>query len=115
MVRIIKYKKIIIDHSIYIKVFTDGTVSYPTVSTDDVFNTINNETSFPEPPRFFEEHSEIKAQEGSVRKYLNFRICQYPLGFSVDQTDHITELVNEWSPTEKFRKVDTPFRTDSAY
>ena len=25
------------------------------------------------------------------------------------------ELVNEWLPTRKFRKIDTPFRTDSAY
>ena len=25
------------------------------------------------------------------------------------------ELVNEWSTTGKFRKVDTPFRTDSSY
>ena len=25
------------------------------------------------------------------------------------------ELVNEWFPTEKFRKVNKTFRTDSAY
>ena len=25
------------------------------------------------------------------------------------------ELVNEWFPTGKFRKVDTPFRIDSSY
>ena len=25
------------------------------------------------------------------------------------------ELVNEWFPTGKFRKVDTPFRAESAY
>ena len=57
----------------------------------------------------------MKVQEGSVLKYLNFQIFQYPLGFSVDQTDHSKELVNEWLPTGKFRKVDVPFRTDSTY
>ena len=57
----------------------------------------------------------MKVQEQSVLKYLNFRIYKPPLGFIVDQTNHIMELVNEWSPTGKFRKVDTPFRTDSAY
>ena len=57
----------------------------------------------------------MKVQEGSVLKYLNFRIFQSALGFSVDQTDHIMELVNEWSPTGKFRKVDTHFRTEYAY
>ena len=36
VVTILEYKKIIIDHAIYIKVFTDDTVSYLTVSTDDV-------------------------------------------------------------------------------
>ena len=53
VVTIIKYKRRTIDHTIYIKVFTDGTVSYITVSTDDVINTINNETAFPELTRFF--------------------------------------------------------------
>ena len=46
---------------------------------------------------------------------MNFRICRSPLGFSIDQTDHIMELVNEWFPTRKFRNFDTPFRTDSSY
>ena len=57
----------------------------------------------------------MKVQEGSVLKYLHFRICQSPLGFSIDHTDHIMELVNEWLPIGKFRNVDTPFRTDSSY
>ena len=53
----------------------------------------------------------MKVQEGYVLKYLNLRIFQYPLGFNVDQTDQIMELVNKGLPTGKFRKVDTPFRT----
>ena len=57
----------------------------------------------------------MKVQEGSVLKYLNVRICQSPLGFSVDQTGHIMELVNKWSQTGKFRKFYTPFMTYSAY
>ena len=65
-----------------------------TVSTDDVINTNNNNTSFTELTRVFEEHFEMKFQYGSVIKYLNLRIFQSPLVFSVDQTDHIMELVN---------------------
>ena len=57
----------------------------------------------------------MKVQEVSVLKYLNFRICQSPLGFIIDQIDHIMELVNEWFPTGKFRNVDTLFRVDSSY
>ena len=41
---ILKYNKSIIYYPIYIKVFSYGTVSYITVSTDDVLNTTNNET-----------------------------------------------------------------------
>ena len=115
LVAILKYKRSTIDHDIYIKFFTDGTVSYLTVSTDDVINTTNNENAFPELTRVFKENFEMKVQEGSVIKYLNFRIFQSPLGFSIDQTDHIMELVNECFPTEKFRKVDAHFWTDSAY
>ena len=40
-VKFLKYKKSTIDHVIYIKIFSDGTFSYVTVSTDDVLNTTN--------------------------------------------------------------------------
>ena len=54
-----KYKKSTIGNEIYIKVFYDGTVSYITVSTDDVLNTTNNETAFTDLRRSFEEDFEI--------------------------------------------------------
>ena len=57
----------------------------------------------------------MKVKEVSVLKYLNFRIFQSPLGLSVDQTDHIMEIVKEWFRAGNFRKVDTPFRTDYAH
>ena len=76
VVTIIKYKKSTIDNAIYIiNFFSDGTVSYLTVSTYDVLNNTNNETAFPELTRVFKEHSYMKVQEGSVLKYLNFWIC----------------------------------------
>ena len=59
VVTIIIYNRITIDHVIYIKVFTDTTVSYPTFFTDDVINTNNNETEFTEPTRVFEEHFDM--------------------------------------------------------
>ena len=74
VVTILEYKKSTIDHSIYIKVFDDGTMSYLTVSTEDVLNTTNNENAFPEVTRVFKEHFDMKVQEVSVLKYLNFRI-----------------------------------------
>ena len=94
MVKIIKDKKSTIDHVIYIKVFSDGTVYYLIVSIDDFLNTTNNETASPELARFFEEQFDMTFQEGSVLKYLNFRIFQYTLDFSVYHTDHIMELIN---------------------
>ena len=48
VVTILKYNNSTIDHAIYIKVFTDGTVSYLTVSTYDVINTTNTKNAFPE-------------------------------------------------------------------
>ena len=58
-------------------------------------NNTNNETDFPEPRKVFKESFEVKVQKGYVIKCLDFRIYGYPLGFSIDQTDHIMELVNE--------------------
>ena len=46
VVTILKYKKITIDHAVYIKFFSDVTVYYLTVYTDDVLNTTNSKTSF---------------------------------------------------------------------
>ena len=89
MVTIIKYKKITIDHSIYIKVFSDVTVSYLTVSTNDVIDTTNNYTVFNGLRIVFEEYFDIKVQEGYVLKYLTLRIFQSPIGSSVDNTYHI--------------------------
>ena len=60
VVTMIKYKEIKIDHDIYIKLFTDGTVYYLTISTDDVLNNTNNGNGFPELTRVFEEHFEMK-------------------------------------------------------
>ena len=57
----------------------------------------------------------MKSQEGSFFKYLKILIFQSPLCLGVTQTDHITELVNEWLHTGKFRKVDRMFRTESTY
>ena len=89
LVKIIKYKKSKIDHAIYIKVSYVVTMYYLTVSTDSVLNTTNNGTAFHELTIFFEEHFEMKVQEGSVLENLNFRIRQSPLGLSVDNTNHM--------------------------
>ena len=52
VVNLLKYKKSTIYHAIYIKVFSDGTVSYSKVSTDDFINTTTNETVFTELTRY---------------------------------------------------------------
>ena len=111
----IKYKKIIIDHVIYIKVLFNGKVSYLIFSNDNVRNKNNKQRVFPELRIVFEEHFEMKLQEGYAINNLNFRIFQSPFGFSVGQIYHIMELVNEWLPTGNFRNLDTPFRTYSSY
>ena len=61
-----KNKICTIDNYIYIKLLSDGTVSYITVSTDYVLNTTNNETTFTELRRSFEKYIQIKVQEGSI-------------------------------------------------
>ena len=51
-------------------------------------------TVFLELIRVFEDQFEMTVLEGIVLKYSIFRICQSPLGFSVGQTNNITELAN---------------------
>ena len=49
-----KYKKRTIYHAIFIKVFSDGNISYLTVYTDDIMNTTSNDTDFPETRKLFQ-------------------------------------------------------------
>ena len=115
VVTIIKHNKVTIDHAIYIKTLSALTVSHLMVSTYDVLSTTNNETEFTELTRVFEEDFDIKVQLLSVLKYLNSRISQCHLGFSVNQTRNTMEIVNEWFTNVKLRKVDTPFITYYTY
>ena len=93
VVTILHYMKHTIYHAISIKVFTDGTVSWLFVYTEDFLNTTTNVTESPKIRRVFGESFEMKFQEGSVLKYLNSLIFQYPHDFSVDKIDHIIEIV----------------------
>ena len=115
MVTILNYDKSIIYHTIYINVFSDGTVSYPMISTDNILNTTNIKTAFTKIIIVLEEAFHNKVQEVYVLRYLNLRIFQYLLGFSIHNTNSIRSLINEWFPTEKLRKVYTPFITDTTY
>ena len=54
VVTIMKYKKRTIYHAIFIKVFSDGNISYLTVYTDDIMNTTSNDTDFPETRKLFQ-------------------------------------------------------------
>ena len=69
-----KYNKITIYHAIYIRVFFDGNMSYLTVSKDDFMDKTNNDAEFTELRKVFEKAFDIKVQEVSVLKYLNFLI-----------------------------------------
>ena len=66
MVTVIYYNKSTTNNDIYIKAFSDGTVSYLTISTDDVLNSTNNETVFTELINILEEYFDIKIKEGSI-------------------------------------------------
>ena len=61
--KILKYNKITIDHVIYIEVFSDGTVSYITVSNDNFINTTTKYTSFPELRRFLKKVLRLKSKK----------------------------------------------------
>ena len=53
-------------------------------------------------------------KEGLVLHYLNLRIIQSDLGISVDQSEHISNLVKDWYPN-RFKDTHTPLRTDSNF
>ena len=59
---------------------------------------------------------QVTSQGGTLLKFLNFRIIQSVHGISVDQTPHITELVQKYFPPGMHvQKTDTPLRSDRQY
>ena len=81
----------------------------------DVLNTNNNDEIFWELKRVFRETFEINTQEVFIGKYLNFRIVKLHLGFIINQTGHIMELVYEWFTDGNFQKFDAPLQTEYSY
>ena len=58
----------------------------------------------------------ITTQTGLVLSYLDYKIVQLTHAISVNQTDFILSIVNQYIPsTEKTTKVDTPPRTDQNF
>ena len=66
VVKSFKYKKSTIDYDIYIKVLSDGSVSYIMVCTYDILNNTNNETAFYDTRRVLKEEFDIKLYSPSV-------------------------------------------------
>ena len=83
--------------------------------TYNVLNNKNNDEVSKELKCCFGETSDIKTQEYSVLKYLNFRIYQSLIGLIIKHTKHIMELVTEWLHDGKFCKSCTSLYTDYAY
>ena len=50
-----------------------------------------------------------------IKRCVQYLDChpQHPLGFSVNHTDHIMELVNEWFPAGNLIRIHETFSTDS--
>ena len=79
VVTILKYNKSTIDHNIFIKFLYDGTVSNITVSSDNVINTNDNETAFPELRSFFRtlRDESTKRIYPKVPKFPNFPVSPW--------------------------------------
>ena len=86
------------------------------VQTDDLLIATNSSTLKNEVLQTLTAAFKVTTQEGSVIKYLNFRIIQSPHGISIDQTNHILDLVNSHIPKETLLgDVNTPLRSDRKF
>ena len=86
------------------------------VQTDDLLLATNSVDLKDEVLHTLLSAFKVTTQEGTVLKYLNFRIIQSTHGVSIDQTTHIQELVNTYTPIDmKLQIVDTPLRADRQF
>ena len=86
------------------------------VQTDDLLLATNSAALKDEVLNTLLSAFKVTTQEGSLVKYLNFRIIQSIHGISIDQTDHILDFVNTYIPVDtKLDPVNTPLRSDRQF
>lgn len=86
------------------------------IQTDDILLVTNSNELKEEVMNTLLSAFKVTIQEGAILNYLNFRIIQSEHGVSIDQTDHILDLVNSYIPVDtKTSPVDTPLRTDRQF
>ena len=102
-----------VDHAVF-RLDKDGETAILAVSTDDILCATSNSDIFWLIHSVLKETFEITMQEGPVLSYLNLRIIQSELGISLDQTEHINDLVKEWYP-DGFKPTHTQLRTERKF
>ena len=86
------------------------------VQTDDTLVATNAPSLKDKVLSTLQQAFKVTTQEGIKLKYLNFRIIQSTHGISIDQTDHILELVNSYIPVDtKVEPANTPLRSDRQF
>ena len=86
------------------------------VQTDDLLLATNDHSLKDEILNCLLSAFKVIMQKGTQLKYLNFRILQTTHGISIDQCDHILELVYTYIPVDtKISPANTPLRSDRQF
>lgn len=86
------------------------------VQTDDLLSVTNNHSLKDEVLNTLLSAFKVTTQGGIILKYLNFWIIQSLHGISIDQCDHILDLVNSHIPVDmKIRTTNTRLWSDRQF
>lgn len=101
-----------VDKGIFVFIYKASMVLLA-ISTDDILLFTQYPEVYEQIQNKLQQAFGTTTQTGTVLSYLNYRIIQSTHAISVDQTDFIQSIVNQYIPaTTKSTKIDTPLRTD---
>ena len=117
-------KSILAQMSIYPTSVDNGVYVFPyktsivilAISTDDILLCTKHRDIFIRIKDLLNTAFGVTYQDSSVIKYLNYNIIQSEFGISLDQTEFISGILDEYIPKNmKVPKTDTPLRTDKQF
>lgn len=91
-------------------------IMFLAIETDDILVCTNSSSLEKKIMTQIQSAFKVTVQEGDEISFLNYRIIQSVHGISVDQTQHIIDMVNDFLPPDvKVKATNTPLRSDKQF
>ena len=104
-----------IDNGFFVGLYQQKSIVLLCLSTDDYILGCQDKTIHAYVNNAIKKAFNITSQTGHIIHYLNYQIIQTPGGISVDQTEHIINMLQQRSQQKLIIKYNTPLQTNKEF